>query len=414
MQFLCSTFGSSGDVFPAFGLALALRDRGHDVTFATNIHYQKLAERHDLPFEAIGTEEEFDNCINHPDLWHPRKSFKHLYNFLRNPIRKQYDIYCKHATKPDAIGITNCFGYGALLARDKTQLPVLTLHCQPAVIWSDVAPPSLPGMFGPRWLRKFLFKVGNKYIIDPVICPDLNAWRRDLGLPPVRNITSWWHSPDGVIAMFPDWYCPSQTDWPQNVMQTDFPLWNDPRIQSLPDEVTAFLEQGTAPVAFTPGSTNLHGQDFFATAIEACKILKQRAILLTEYPEQLPKDLPSHAIAVRYVPLELLLPHCSAFVHHGGVGSASQGMAAGIPQLIMTLAHDQFDNAQRLQDLQIGDSLLPKDFQPHAVAKKLGRLLTDSGVAVSCRDIANRMTSRDGLDRTVDAIQQWWQSRKNG
>ena len=32
MHFVCTTFGSSGDVFPFLGLALELQRRGHDVT----------------------------------------------------------------------------------------------------------------------------------------------------------------------------------------------------------------------------------------------------------------------------------------------------------------------------------------------------------------------------------------------
>ncbi len=33
MLFLCSTFGSAGDVFPLLGLALALRERGRVIRY---------------------------------------------------------------------------------------------------------------------------------------------------------------------------------------------------------------------------------------------------------------------------------------------------------------------------------------------------------------------------------------------
>jgi len=56
MRFICSTFGSSGDVFPMLGLALELRDRGHDVTFATNGHYEKVVTDNSLRFESMGSE----------------------------------------------------------------------------------------------------------------------------------------------------------------------------------------------------------------------------------------------------------------------------------------------------------------------------------------------------------------------
>ena len=59
MKFVCSTFGSAGDVFPMLGLALALRDRGHEVVFATNEHYGDVARRNGVAFEPLGTEEQF-------------------------------------------------------------------------------------------------------------------------------------------------------------------------------------------------------------------------------------------------------------------------------------------------------------------------------------------------------------------
>ena len=40
-----------------------------------------------------------------------------------------------------------------------------------------------------------------------------------------------------------------------------------------------------------------------------------------------------------------------------------EAMAAGIPQLIMPLAYDQPDNARRLKDLGVGDSLKPARFR---------------------------------------------------
>jgi rhamnosyltransferase subunit B len=405
MNFLLSSFGSSGDVFPMVGLALELRKRGHEVTFATNGHYGYVAEKHGIPFEPLGTEAEFQACINHPDLWHPQRAFAHVFRFLKPGMKRQYEIYADHAKKPGAVGITTCFGFGALLVQEKMSLPVVTVHLQPSVIWSDVAPPEMPGMFGPRWLRNFMYRVGVKFFIDPVVLPFLNGWRAELNLSPVKNITNWWHSPFAVACLFPEWFAPPQRDWPANLIQTDFPLWNDQSDVGLDSDVEAFLQCGDAPIAFTPGTTNIHGQEFFEAAIEACSILNRRGLLLTEFREQLPTTLPESVMHVRYAPFDRLLPRCAAFVHHGGVGSASQAMAAGIPQLIMPLAHDQFDNLARLKKLNLGDRLVPKKFTGPRVAKILRRLLNSPDVAAACRAVAEHLEKKDGLARMADAIE---------
>ena len=406
MQFICSTFGSAGDVFPMLGLALALRRRGHDVTLATNGHFESLARKYGVPFEALGDEEAFRACIGNPDLWEPRRAFRHVFSCFKSVLKRQYEIHAKRAGSGRVVGITNCFGFGALVAREKLGLPVITLHCQPAVLWSDREPPTLAGVFGPRWLKSLMFRLGERLVIDPVVCPFLNAWRNELGLPPVKHVARWWNSPDGVLCLFPDWYAKPQEDWPKNLMQTDFPLWNERPNERLSEEVESFLSGSEPPIVFTPGSANQHGQRFFQAALQACRTLQRRGLFLTEFPEQLPGNLPDSIAHFHYVPLDLLLPRAPAFVHHGGIGSTSQAMLAGVPQVLMPLAHDQFDNGARIRRLGVGESIPARRFTAPRLAESLGRLLCSPAVAEANRRVAERLANRDGLERSVDAIER--------
>jgi UDP:flavonoid glycosyltransferase YjiC (YdhE family) len=92
-------------------------------------------------------------------------------------------------------------------------------------------------------------------------------------------------------------------------------------------------------------------------------------------------------------------------VHHGGVGTAAQGLAAGVPQLIMPMAHDQPDQAQRLKRLGVADWLLPKDFQADAVAARLQQLLKAEKTAAACRDMKARMAAQMPAERVADLLQ---------
>lgn len=406
-HFLLSTFGSAGDVFPMVGLALELKSRGHEVTIATNPHFGPLIARHGVAFEATGTAAEYDACIRHPDLWHPTKAFGHIARTLSPILRRQYEICAEHfVRRRDTVCVANVYGFGALNAREKLGMKVITLHLQPAPLWSDIDPPALPNLFGPRWLKGLLYRVGCKLVIDPTVLPDLNAWRAELGLAKVRSITQFWNSPNGVLGMFPAWYAPPQVDWPARITLTDFPLWNDAANLPLDADVEAFLRAGAAPVAFTPGSANVHGEAFFRAAVDACQKLGRRGILLTSYVEQVPAELPESVRHVRYAPLDLLLPRCAAFVHHGGIGSMSQALLAGIPQLIMPLAHDQFDNLARIKKLNAGDGLSVGRFRGPAVAAMLGRLLSDAAVGRACKELAARVAPREGLKLSAAALEQ--------
>jgi rhamnosyltransferase subunit B len=412
MHFILSPMGSAGDVHPFLGLALALRERGHAITFVVVEYFRELIERHGLAYVQVGTTEEFLASTRNPNIWKPRKALQHVYESgIRPAMPLQFEAFKEHFVPGETVGIGSALGFGALIAREKLGIPLITLHLQPAVLWSDIEPPTIPGSFGPKWLQPWIYRFGVKYVIDPVILPSLNAYRRELELPPIASVPPWWHSPDCVISMFPEWYCSPQADWPPNHLQTDFPLWDAQANEPLADEVESFLAAGDAPLVFTPGSANVFGAAFFRAAADACQRLDRRGILLTRFSEQIPANLPAGVRHFEYVPLTPLLPRCAVLVHHGGIGTASQAMAAGVPQLIMALAHDQYDNATRVTRLGIGDWLTPTWFSGSRVAKRLSQLIESADVRKSCREVADLLKRRDGLEQTAVAVESWSQGR---
>src|SRR5690606_14357109 len=200
-----------------------------------------------------------------------------------------------------------------------------------------------------------VYAIGDHFVIDPILAPAINPLRRELGLPPVsRFLHEWWHAPRLTIGLFPEWYAPPQADWPSQTELTDFPLYDEAELEPPSDDLQQFLAAGDQPVAFTAGSAMALGSDFYRAAVEACVRGGLRGVLLTRYTEQLPKDLPDTVKHVPYAPFSQLLPRCATLVHHGGIGTTAQGLAAGVPQLIMPMSHDQPDNADRIQRLGVG------------------------------------------------------------
>jgi len=193
-----------------------------------------------------------------------------------------------------------------------------------------------------------------------------------------------------VIGFFPDWYAAPQPDWPPQTRLTGFPCFDEGSDEVLPQEVEEYLRQGEAPLVFMPGSLMQGAEHFFAESVGACLKLGRRGILLTRFAHQLPGELPEEVRHFDYVPFSLLLPRAAALVHHGGIGTASQALRAGVPQLIHPLAFDQHDNAARLRRLGVGDRIDPSRFRAPAVAERLESLLTAPSVAERCREIAGR------------------------
>ena len=125
-------------------------------------------------------------------------------------------------------------------------------------------------------------------------------------------------------------------------------------------ELERFIKAGSAPVVFALGSVAVYtAGNFFQMAAEAADMLKRRAVLVVGKDTENPpvEGLPPNMIAVDYVPYSKLFPKAAAIVHQGGIGTTGQALQAGKPTLVVPFAHDQPDNARRLERLGISKTL---------------------------------------------------------
>ncbi len=409
MKILMCPYGSAGDVHPFIGIGLALRQRGHQVIFISPHYFVPLLDSHGFESRTIGEPGQFEAALVDPDLWHPTKSLRAVSAHAGRGVGPVYDII--RDMKNEGLDAVVCGGlaFGARTARDKLGVPLATVHLQPAVFWSVEAMPVMGDMAIPRWLprplKRAFFGVASM-ASDRTFAPPVNAHRAEVGLPNVRRIFHrWWHSPDLVLAMFPEWYAPIQSDWPPNTVQAGFPLYDEADVSPLDPDLLDFLDRGSPPIVFAPGSANRFAHGFFAESASACERLGRRGILATKFADQIPEDLPEGVRHFAYIPFSTLLPRAAALVHHGGIGTAAQGMAAGIPHLVRPLAHDQFDNADRLERLGIGRSLRVKRYREPAVSRTLADLLENEHVARTCRTLADRIRAEHPIDVACKAIE---------
>jgi UDP:flavonoid glycosyltransferase YjiC (YdhE family) len=95
-----------------------------------------------------------------------------------------------------------------------------------------------------------------------------------------------------------------------------------------------------------------------------------------------------------------------AVIHHGGIGTLAQALAAGVPQLVLASGFDRPDNATRLQRLGVAEHLPPSCWKPAAAVEALRRLLESPDVRERC--IATRERFLKGCSDAAlsEAIQQ--------
>jgi UDP:flavonoid glycosyltransferase YjiC (YdhE family) len=413
MHALVIAIGSHGDVHPMLGIATALRERGHRVSFVTSPYFESLVRKAGFDLVPLGTAEQFKTGLANQNLWHPLRAFKAVFlDHVMPGTRPLYDAIVAHAISGETVVVAHSLAFGARLAQEKHGFPTATVHLAPAIFRTVHDVPAMGGVIMRSWWptawKRAFWWVSDKLMLDRVLLPPLNAIRAELRLPPVRRgvLDDWWHSPQLIVGLFPDWFGAPQPDWPKQVRLTGFPLYDERDVEPVSPELEQFLAAGDPPIAFTPGSAMTFGQSFFRESVKACEILGRRGILLSRHREHIPTDLPPTVRHFDYAPFSRILPRCAALVHHGGVGTTSQALAAGIPQLIMPMAHDQFDNAARVARLGVGAPIARSRYRAKNVAAKLNGLLADRHVAGACRQVANRINGVDAVGQACDLIEQ--------
>src|SRR5262249_49524448 len=152
------------------------------------------------------------------------------------------------------------------------------------------------------------------------------------------------HSPTCVLALFSKVFAQPQPDWPNNSHVTGFCFYDGRHEKPMSDELKTFLDAGPPPIVFTLGSSAVWvAGDFFQQSIHALKQLVQRAILLIGDDRNTLPPLPENIFVADYAPYQQLFPRASVVIHHGGVGTTSQALLAGVPTLIVPFAFDQSD-----------------------------------------------------------------------
>jgi rhamnosyltransferase subunit B len=401
------TIGSAGDLFPFLALALALRARGHRVSFLAPEQHGPWVRPTGLPFTGLPADEA---VLHDPDLWHPTRGFGVVWRATR-PAMARVNPFVEALPADE-----RCVLLVHPLALPEADL-CRTVHPGVKIAAAYLAPANLmtvhdPLMIGPwrvpAWVplaarRAFWRWVGRRFI-DPVALADVNAARRAHGLAPASSLMDWIAAvPDLSLTLFPDWFAPTQPDWPRPLVRGDFPLFDPNADAPLAPELTAFLQAGTPPLVFTHGTGNTQAAAYFRAARAAAQRLGRRALFLTSHRDQVPADLPPTMLWQAYVPLRALLPHAAALVHHGGIGTTAEALRAGTPQLVVPLAHDQFDNGARVTALGAGASLPAARLNERRLVRKLAALLAAP---------AGRRWPGGGVDRMCEALEDLADARQ--
>lgn len=409
MRIILATIGSLGDLHPFIAIGLALRDRGASPVLAVPRDHVARCESEGLEATAIapgfaeigasmGIDEESVLARGVAD------SDFMIRRVLLASLSGGVERLVEAGREADAV-VGSTFTLAAPIAAEVLKLPFVAALLQPFARFDPADPPAsrvpllVPppvGRAGLAWNRMMigLARSVARRRYGPAIGDVRSRW----SLPPFNAAPMM--EPGGRTALRLGLWSPAYA--PDATLRlTGFPRYDHSSSETAhDDELKAFLDDGSPPVVVSLGSVISHAAgDVYGRLAKALAGAGHRALLLTG-PARVQAS-PGQLVRP-YLPHSAVFPRAAAILHHGGIGTAGQALAAGKPQLVLPFMGDQFDQAARVQALGIGRRLSLRR-RASDLPRQLDRVLRPE-VRARAAALGDIVSAEDGAGTAADAI----------
>jgi UDP:flavonoid glycosyltransferase YjiC (YdhE family) len=413
-RIVLTTFGSLGDLHPYIAVALGLKARGHEAVIATSGYYRQKVEALGIGFRSVRPDHTDPEA--EPELMRRvmdrRTGSEFVIREFMSVLRESYEDTLAAAEGADLL-VSHMLTFTTRLVAEKKGIPWASTFLQPLGLFSAYDPPVLPQVpflaklrfLGPAFHRPLFWCARGS------VRPWSEPWHRlraEVGLPPTPEspLFEGQHSPSLVLATFSKLLADRQPDWPRQTVISGFPFYDQDGEGGIPPQLVRFLDAGPPPLVFTLGSSAVvDAGRFYDHSAAAAKLLGRRAVLLVgKDPRNRPAALPDEMVAFAYAPYSELFPRAAAIVHQGGIGTTAQAMRSGRPMLVMPYAHDQPDNAERVQRLGVARTIARHRYTPARAAAELRHLLDNPVYRQRASAVGRKIQQEDGVRAACDAL----------
>lgn len=407
MRFALFPYGSRGDVQPIVALGRTLKKRGHDVVLGTAATFAPMARDAGLEFAEVGGDfEAFMKTVGEELSSSPRELLQALGRYIDADVPRAFAETIEAARGADVV-VGASLQQAAPSAAEHLGIAFREIVFCPQTLPSSTWPPlNVPFMRMPGFLNRLAWRsvsfTMNRFVRAPV-----NAQRARLGLARVDDAIAHLrtHRPivcadPGLAALPPD----VRSDDDDGPLQTGALVVDDS--PPLADDVERFLAAGPPPVYAGFGSmTSRDPERVTAAFVDVTRSRGARLILAGGWGGVArPRDPDERVLFIDGAPHTRLFPRCAFVVHHGGAGTTAAARA-GVPQLVVAHAADQFYWGARVQALGVGPPwLLRLRFAAAALTQRLA--MDWAPWAERARALAGSLATIDGNVWTAQALEK--------
>ncbi|ADL50495.1 glycosyltransferase [Clostridium cellulovorans] len=359
---IITTHWSDGDVIPFINIGKHLKKNGHEVTIFTHCVYEEKAKEVGINFIAWDTWDEYrelmDSAIKYTDTIAAKQEiqlFQDRYESI-DVRMKEYELLKPYCIKEDTILIAkNRSSIAALMLAEKMNLPLIWVYMNP---------------------YEYESIINYNNINSEKLCEEANKLREKVGLEPIESWLAWQYSPKIQIGLWPEWYKSDIVNIPKKIRLVGFPLESIDKSNSfIPNDLIEILIEQPSPIVISGGTSKKIRSEFYNISIEAAAKFNRKVIVATKYKELLPNKIPENVLIFDYIPLYDVLSFSSLIIHHGGIGTTSNALSVGTPQLILADYIDRPLNGAIVKQIGLGEYLPPLRWNYRNITDSIEKLL---------------------------------------
>ena len=127
--------------------------------------------------------------------------------------------------------------------------------------------------------------------------------------------------------------------------------------------------------------------------------------IVSKGPQHAEYELADNMVGAEFVPQTRIIPEVDLVITHGGNNTTTESLHFGKPMIVLPLFWDQYDNAQRVDELGFGKRLATYAFTDEEMFDALDALLGDTDLRTRMAEMGKQIQSRNGLVVGADVIE---------
>jgi MGT family glycosyltransferase len=407
--------GAYGPTNNCVGIGQTLRQRGHRVVFVVEESFAGALEEKGFEERLMRlqppaeTEEEpgqfWKDFIRDTGPVFRKPTIEQLDGFIRptwealiegskyvdDRLREIFD-----ELRPDVIVEDNVVGFPAVVTADCPWIRIAS--CNPL----ELPDPDLPPVFSgyPTGDRSGWDEFREEYRrVHGDLHADFDEFARERGCPPLPDLEFIHRSSHLNLFLYPE-----EADYERS--RPLGPMWE--RLDSCVRKEGAGefeVPKGDGPLVYLSlGSLGSADVELMQRLVDLLAAGGYRAIV-SKGPQHDQIELREGQAGAELVPQPALLPLVDAAITHGGNNTVTECLHFGKPMVVLPLFWDQYDNAQRMEELGLGVRLPTFDFEDGQLGEAVDRLIADDALRARLKEMSRRLQANPGTERAAEHIE---------